>query len=143
MAEFQYVTPDTLKEIGRLLEEGLTDEEACLIVGIPLESLKLFMEQEPKASNFIQKKRLEFKRAHLQVINEKRDPKSSMWLLERLMPEQFANKRASDVNPTNVLAVFLKEVQNQPTQYLIKESESEGHVDINTKDQAAITDFIK
>jgi hypothetical protein len=106
------ITLDKVKHIGQSILEGLTVEEACVLVDVPVFELEEFVDKNPALKNYMEKKRIEFKKKHLEIINDKRDPKNSLWLLERLLPEQFASRRTKQTEDANFLAVFVKEIQN-------------------------------
>lgn len=120
------LSKQTFENIGEHILDGLTEEEACIVENIPYETLRIAIEEDPLKENFIKKKKIEFKKRHLQVVNEKKDPKNSIWLLERLMPEQFASKKVQDVAPADVLAVFVKQIQYNGPNLPVKAIENEG-----------------
>jgi len=131
------ITREKVELIGQSILDGLTEEEACALVDVPLFELTDFIDKNPALKNYIQKKKIEFKKKHLKIINEKRDPKNSTWLLERLMPEQFASRKATQSDNPNFLAVFIKEIQNNQ-QDLVKVHEHTSHKPTSKKKPLSI-----
>lgn len=137
------VTEESFKKIGGHILDGLTEEEACVVENVPLESLMMLMERDPVAANFIRKKKIEFKKKHLEIVNDKKDAKNSIWLLERLMPEQFGSKKAPEVDPTNVLALFVKQVQFNGPNLPVKQIEAEGDDHSTANNNIVVKDFLR
>ena len=109
-----------MARIGDSVFNGLTEEEACILEDISVEDFNRFIEANPTLQNFIAKKKIEFKRKNLGTINSKRDPKNSMWMLERLMPEQFGSKKAAVDNSPHTLKLFITQIQKNPQEIITR-----------------------
>lgn len=123
---------DLIKRIGEYVLVGLTEEEACVLSGISPEELQMAKDKNPTLDQFILKKKIEFKKNHLEVINAKRDPKSSFWILERLIPEQFASKRKSEVRHPDVLNILIQQIHEQSPGLVKIHDHKENATDIIT-----------
>ena len=105
------ITPEQFKKLGAYLMQGMNEYEAAIVAGIDKVTI-MVMKRTALYNDFVEKKKLEFKRKHLKIISQKADPKISQWLLERLSPEEFNNKGKKVETPTNVVAAIIKDIQN-------------------------------
>lgn len=138
-----YITPQTISNIGNHILDGLTDEEACVVENLPYEYFKLFLDNDPAGKNFIQKKKIKFKQEHLRIINDKKDAKNSIWLLERLVPEQFASKRGNEVVPADPLTILIQQIQHQPNSPVVREVETENNAHSKDAAKIEVREFLK
>lgn len=102
---------DKLAEIANYVLEGLSEDEACVLSGFPPKAFKEIKQSNEGVSMYLQKKAIEFKRKHLKIINEKRNDKNSMWLLESLRPEEFGVKKKSGGTTVNVIGAIIKDIR--------------------------------
>lgn len=100
-----------VEEIGNYILSGLTEEEAALLIGVSPMQLQMLKDKNPSLEQFLLKKKIKFKEKHLKIIGDKSDPKTSQWLLEKLHSDQFGSRGGRPENPTNVLAIFIKQIQ--------------------------------
>lgn len=90
-----------IKLLKRLAYEiavvGLPLNEACMIVGIDPERLKMVMLQDDLVEQMIKNKDLEYKRSLLIPLSEKAktDERVSQWLLERRYPDEFNSRKGN------------------------------------------------
>lgn len=103
---------ETLKDIGLHILNGMSEEESCILSDISYKELQLAKEKNEEIRQYIDKKFLEFKEAHLKEIQKNKSEKNSMWMLEKTRPE-FGPK-ASKIPPTqvNIISTIIKEIQN-------------------------------
>lgn len=106
------VTPEQFKKLGSYIMQGMNEYESALLAGIDKVTILMMKRSTAMYNDFIEKKKLEFKRKHLKIISQKADPKISQWLLERLSPEEFNSKGKKVDTPTNVVAAIIKDIQN-------------------------------
>lgn len=114
---------ERIPDIGTYILEGLTPDEACILVGYPPKDLKELMEKNESVRIMLERKRIEFKLAHLKTINAKKNDKSSQWILEKTMPEQFGPKKGNQEAPSNPLFVLIKEIRNDDNNPIIRDAE--------------------
>lgn len=100
-----------LSAIGGFIEEGLSEEEACIMVGFSPVLFKELKQKNEGIHIFLEKKKIEFKRAHLKTIATKSSDKNSMWILEHLRPDEFGSKRNSGNTTVNVIGAIIKDIQ--------------------------------
>lgn len=107
------LTSELLITIGQHLLEGLTEQEACILAGLSEAEAK-YLQENPVYKKFVDKKKVEFKQIHLNVLAKKKDYKTSQWLLERLLPEQFYPSRSKDTgkDDVNIVAAILTQIQS-------------------------------
>ncbi len=108
-----------LIQIGSYMLEGLTEDEACIMIGFPTVKLHSILENDESVRNFIDKKKVEFKHKHLKVIATKSSDKNSMYILEKLRPDEFGNKRSSGDTTVNIISAIIKDIQNGSEQNAI------------------------
>jgi hypothetical protein len=110
---------EKLKEIGLLLLKGLKEKEACLLADVPYSTYLSLKENDEVIRNYIEKKLIEFKKIHLEVIQKTASEKNSMYLLEKLRPEEFGNKKTGEGPTINIISAIIKDIQNDPNQNII------------------------
>lgn len=101
-----------LKKMGEYLLEGLSEDEACILIGVDPAEFREKKEKNEEVRLFVEKQRIEFKRTHLKEITTKRSDKNSQWLLEKLRPEEFGNKKQTDGTTVNIIGAIVKAIQN-------------------------------
>ena len=110
------ITKDTLKIIGGYILEGLTEKEACMLAQVSHSDLQNVKENDTLVLEFIERKAVEFKRNHLKEIQSKKDPKVSMWMLEKLRADEFGVRaRSAPQQTVNIINTIIKDIQNEDT----------------------------
>lgn len=106
------IPEESLIKMGNYLMQGMNETEAAILAGIDRLRLTIAKRTSDTYNNFVERKKLEFKAKHLNIIARKSDVKISQWLLERLAPDEFSSKgsKAPEV-PTNAVAAIIKEIQ--------------------------------
>jgi hypothetical protein len=123
--------------MGEYIKQGLSPMEAGILAGFAPEQLQELQKLSDTYRRFVERKLIEFKQSHLQVISNRSDPKMSQWLLERSFPQEFGTKviknSDSDGSSTVIAAIF-RTVQRQqdntiPTEYVdvTGQEEEQGH----------------
>jgi hypothetical protein len=102
---------DKLLDIGNLVMEGLSEEEACVLAGFPPKLFKEIRTTNEGVALFLEKKKIEFKRHHLRNVSAKQNDKNSMWLLENLRPEEFGKKKPGGEGTGNLIGAIIKEIR--------------------------------
>lgn len=91
--------PNAVKLFKRLAYElsviGLPLEDACLIIGLDYDKIKILINTDETVGRLIKVKDLEYKRGLLKVVSikAKTDDKTSSWMLERRYPDEFNPKK--------------------------------------------------
>jgi hypothetical protein len=106
------ITPEQFIKLGKYLMQGMNESEAAVLAGIDRLALMVAKRSSHAYNNFVERKKLEFKSKHLEVLSGKPDAKVSQWLLERLSPEEFSNKQGKSDVPGNVVGAIIKEIQD-------------------------------
>ncbi len=120
------IHPDKLAEIGGFILDGLSEDEACVLAGYPAKQLKVLKQNFEKVALYLEKKKIEFKRKHLKTINGKVGEKTSMWMLENVMPEQFGGKRkGADPGAVDALAAIINAVRSANNTIPVKIQDAE------------------
>lgn len=122
MSEILPLKPDdvTLKKIGDYILDGLSEKEACILSDFPYPDFSTLKKNVPGFANYFNKRKIEFKHTHLKNINSKKSDKTSQWMLEKILPEEFGSSRAKDPgNSINIINNLIRDVQRQD-QNLIK-----------------------
>lgn len=104
------ITPEQFGKLGRYLMQGMSESEAALLADIDKLTIIRMRKTSEEYNTFVEKKRLEFKRKHLEVLASKSDPKISQWLLERTDPD-FAGKKKADDVPQNAVGAIIRDIQ--------------------------------
>jgi hypothetical protein len=105
------ISPEQFKLMGSYLMQGMNESEAAVLAGIDRMKLMVARRSSQAYNNFVEKKKLEFKSKHLQVLSSKPDPKTSQWLLERLSPQEFSSKGSRSEVPQNAVESIIKAIQ--------------------------------
>ena len=104
------ITATQFTSMGNYLMQGMNETEAAILAGIDKVTILVMRRNSPQYNDYVEKKKLEFKRKHLQIISQKSDPKISQWLLERLT-DDFSTKGTKADTPPNVIAAIIKDIQ--------------------------------
>ena len=112
--ELTKMNKDILLRIGGYILEGLSEDEACTLAGFSPMVFHKIKEKDPEIRLFLQKQWIQFKHAHLKEINSKKSEKTSMWLLEKLRPEEFGSQRRGPEVQVNVMSAIIRDIQNDP-----------------------------
>ena len=104
------ITATQFTSMGNYLMQGMNETEAAILAGIDKVTILVMRRNSPEYNNYVEKKKLEFKRKHLSIISQKSDPRISQWLLERLT-EDFSTKGVKSDAPPNVIAAIIKDIQ--------------------------------
>lgn len=107
------ITPEKLNELATYLLSGMTEKESCILVNISYAELTKMKERSEEVREFLEKKKVTFKYQHLQEIQKVKSEKNSMWMLEKVLPEEFGNKAKNSGPVTvNIISQIIKEIQN-------------------------------
>jgi hypothetical protein len=107
------MTPPTLTEISNYITQGLTERESCILAGFDYNKLQHEKDTNPEVKETLEKKAIEFKFNHLKEIVKNKSEKNSMWLLEKLRPDEFGTKARNSDQPTiNIISAIIKDIQN-------------------------------
>jgi len=107
------LTKEKLAEIGEYILKGMTEKEACILTDI---NYKVFLDAKEKDESirkFLEKMMVKFKFAHMEVIQRTKSEKNSMYLLEKILPDEFGSKAGK--NPPqiqNIISLIVNEIQN-------------------------------
>lgn len=133
----QNITKEKLQDIGTHILNGMTEREACILADVSYNELQLMKEGNDIVRQFIEKSHIQFKEAHLKEIQKNKSEKNSMWLLEKLRPEEFGSRARSSEGPTiNIISQIIKEIQNdtQPIITISRGSKSTGEEESDKND---------
>ena len=124
-------------KMGIHINEGLTPMEAGILAGFAPEQLKELQKNSDSYRRFVENELIRFKQKHLKVISDRKDPKNSIWLLEKTFPTEFAQPKAKasgGEGSNTVIAAIFRTVQRAgdtpiPTNYVdvTSEEEKQGH----------------
>lgn len=107
------ITKEILVDIGKYIQDGLSEKEACILCDVDHADLCTMKEMSDDITKFLEKQMVLFKHAHLKEIQSKKSEKNSMWVLEKLMPEQFGSKAKNPEGPTvNIIRQIIMSIQN-------------------------------
>lgn len=120
-----------LASIGKYILEGMSESEACILADAKLEDLSTLKEKNENIREFIEKSKVKFKYAHLQEMQTKKSEKISMWLLERLRPEDFATGRSKTSTTINVIGTIIQQIQQDDKEQLIARNRGDRHPTIH------------
>lgn len=110
---------EKLKKIGLYLLKGLTEKEACVLLDVPYAVFLKQKENDEPTRKFLEKQTVEFKLKHLEVIQKTSSEKTSMYLLEKLRPEEFGNKKGGEGPTINIISAIIQAIQNDPANSII------------------------
>ena len=92
-------TPETLKTLIDCVQDGLTNEDACMVAGIHKDTFYTWIKEDADFSDAINKARIFRKRYHLDRIHKagREDWRASSWYLAHAYPDQFSEKRITEI----------------------------------------------
>jgi hypothetical protein len=107
------IDKDTLHSICLYILNGMTEREACVLADFSYNELQNLKEESKTLREIIEKKHIEFKLNHLKEIQKNKSEKNSIWMLEKLRPEEFGAKaRGSEAPTVNIINAIIKDIQN-------------------------------
>lgn len=106
---------EKFQEIGLLLLKGLNEKKACILSDVDYLEYIQAKENDPVIRIYVEKKIAKFELNHLEVIQKTKSDKNSMYLLEKLRPDDFGTKARNQGPVINIISAILKEVQNDNT----------------------------
>lgn len=113
------LTVDKLKEICNFLLKGMNEKESCILASFPYADY-LIAKKDETIRLLIEQTNVKFKLTHIEQIEKTKSDKNSMYLLEKLRPEEFGPKSKGDTAPTiNIISAIIKDIQNDPEQSII------------------------
>ncbi len=105
---------ETLAQIFENMLLGMTEREACILAEFSYEQLQESKEKSLNLRELLEKKQIEFKFNHLKEIQKSKSEKTSMWVLEKLRPDDFGNKKNTPQDTTiNIISAIIKDIQNE------------------------------
>lgn len=110
---------EKLKEIGSYILIGMNEKKACTLADIPYSVFLKQKEIDEPTRLYIEKKKVEFEKIHLEVIQRTKSEKNSMYLLEKLRPEEFGSKSKGEGPTINIVNAIIKEIQNDNSNSII------------------------
>lgn len=111
---------EKLKQIADYLLKGMTEKESCILCDVPYADYLKQKENDEPTRKFIEKQIVKFKLQHVEAIQKTKSDKNSMYLLEKLRPEEFGSKRGGEGSATvNIISAIIKEIQNDNTSTII------------------------
>jgi hypothetical protein len=91
-----------LKRIAYMLSKvGMRLEAACQMMDYPVDAFRALMEREPVVARIVRIKELKFKKDLMYTLSSRArggNEKIALWLLERLYPEEFAEKKDAETD---------------------------------------------
>jgi|GEM_PF-6579800 len=106
------INKDQLVEIGKYILQGLSQDEAAILINVNPADLREKQTESPSVKNFLEKQAIEFKLAHLKEIQAKKSSNSSQWLLEKLRPDEFGSKAKDTGTNINIISQIIHSIQN-------------------------------
>lgn len=95
MEDEKRFSPNTVKRLEKLLEEGNTITDACAITGIRPDQYYNELKEDPKFKEKMDRAFAFARQLHLTNIKNagERDWRASAWFLERTAPKEFGQKQ--------------------------------------------------
>lgn len=108
------ITKDTISDVGIHILNGMTEKEACILADVSWTELQKKKEDNEIIRDFVEKKHTEFKANHLKEIQKNKSEKTSMWMLEKLRPDEFGSGRSRQDAPQtiNIISAIIRDIQN-------------------------------
>lgn len=117
---------EDLIKIGEYILDGLSEKDACTLVGIKYKDYLVFKEENEDVQFFIEKKKVTFKHNHLKEIQSRKSEKNSFWILEKLIPDEFGQKQKNQAPTINIINQILKDIQDDNTSIVVSRESIEG-----------------
>jgi len=107
------ITKADLERIAKYMLDGLSEDDACSLCELDTHELHELKELSGEVRLYLERKAIKFKQMHLNEIAKTKSEKNSMWLLEKLRPEEFGAKQKT-TNPTtiNIIRTMVNSIQN-------------------------------
>lgn len=128
---------EKLVSIGTYLLKGMTEREACILVDVPLEVFNAAKENDESIRKYLEKKIVEFKLKHIEQIQKEKSDKNSMYLLEKLRPDEFGGKQKNAPPSLDTVSIIIKSIQNDPNASLIQISNRGQREESQRQDDSA------
>lgn len=129
---------EKLKAIGVYLLKGLTEKEACVLLEVPYAIFLKQKENDEPTRKFLEQQIVKFKLKHLEVIQKTSSEKTSMYLLEKLRPDEFGNKKGGEGPTINIISAIIKAIHNDPANSIISVSRGERKTKEEQEDRVII-----
>ncbi len=113
------LTPEKLPEIKAFILKGLNEKEACVMTDVSYTDFLSKKEKVESTRIYFEKAEIEFKLTHIEQIQRGRSDKNSMYLLEKLRPEEFGNKKTNETPKQNIINLIVKSIQNDDKQSIV------------------------
>jgi hypothetical protein len=123
--------------LGVYIGQGLSVTEAGILAHFSAEEIHDLQRGSESFRRFVELQMIKLKQRHLKVIQDKADPKTSQWMLEKTFPHEFAVPKTTTPDgqgSTAVLAAIFRTVQRRgdepiPTSYvdINNQEEEQGH----------------
>jgi hypothetical protein len=113
------MTDTDLLNIGDYILQGLSEKESCILSDVNYENFLHEKESNEVTRTFLEKKKVKFKQIHLEAIQKTKSDKNSMYLLEKLRPEEFGSKPKGEGPTINIINAIMKEIQNDNSNPII------------------------
>lgn len=108
------LSKEMLVKIGGYILEGLSEDEACTLAGFSPQEFHLIKAKNEGVRLYLQKQWIQFKHSHLKEITGKKSDKNSMWLLEKLRPDEFGSQKKGPDTQVNIIGAIIRDIQNDP-----------------------------
>lgn len=115
----------------------MTEREACILVDVPLEVFNAAKENDESIRKYLEKKIVEFKLKHIEQIQKEKSDKNSMYLLEKLRPDEFGGKQKNAPPSLDTVSIIIKSIQNDPNASLIQISNRGQREESQRQDDSA------
>lgn len=126
-----HVNKDQLITIGSYVLTGMSEKESCILSNVSYNIYLQQKENDQVTRDFIEKKLVEFKLNHITTIQKTKSEKNSMYLLEKLRPEEFGNKNRSggEGQTINIISAIIKDIQNDNANQIVTFNRQKRHED--------------
>lgn len=107
------IDKEIMAKIGGYILDGMSEREACILSDVDPADLTSLKERSEDIVRFLNKKFIEFKHVHIKEIQTKKSEKNSMWLLEKVLPDEFGSKAQKQEGQTvNIIKAIINNIQN-------------------------------
>lgn len=138
------MTDTDLFNIGDYILQGLSEKESCILSDVNYDDFLQEKESNEVTRTFLEKKKVKFKQVHLEAIQKTKSDKNSMYLLEKLRPEEFGSKPKGEGTTVNIINAIMKEIQNDNTSPIVALNRGTKEVIENAivSDRLSVTDVL-
>lgn len=95
----------TVNDLVTHLKAGNSIKDSCLLAGISRETYYAWKKEHPDFSDIIKKAEAECKARNIALIQQDKSWQSKAWWLERKYPEEFKERRSSEVESKDLKEV--------------------------------------